>query len=98
VWGAAIASSAHPGNLGNLGNLGNRHRHRLGRHHLHLRRPTWPMRSPMLCGAVKSKGVPATGWMTPVGMRVGLTGVKWSAVRRTTWSRMSPLAWPARLK
>jgi hypothetical protein len=60
--------------------------------------PTWLMRSPMLWGAVKSKGVPATVWMTPVGMSEALTGVKWSALRRTTCLRMLPLPWPARLK
>ena len=49
---------------------------------------------------LKSKGVPATSAISPVGMRAAEMGVYLSALRVTKWSWMesSPLPCPARLK
>src|SRR6516162_9725792 len=56
------------------------------------------MRAPNLSGAVKSRGVPLTGRISPVGIRVLSIGVKRSALTVSTWPSTSPLPCPARLK
>src|SRR6266436_3424012 len=56
------------------------------------------MRAPNFSGAVKSIGVPFTGLISPVGIRVLSIGVKLSALTVITWPSTSPLPCPARLK
>ena len=56
------------------------------------------MRSPMACGWRKSKGVPVTSAISPVGISTESTGVVWLALMVMTWSRIVPLPSPLRLK
>ncbi len=46
----------------------------------------------------KSSGVPATGTIFPVGIRVASVGVYRLALIRSRWLSIEPDAWPARLK
>ena len=39
-----------------------------------IERRTWAMREPMVCGVVKSKGVPSTDATSPVGIDALSTG------------------------
>src|SRR6516225_4980890 len=52
------------------------------------------MRAPNVSGLVKSMGVPLTGLISPVGIRVVSIGVKVSAFTVTKWPSTSPLPWP----
>ena len=56
------------------------------------------IRAPMVCSDVKSKGVPSTGTISPVGMEVSSIGVIVSHDILTFVFRMSPEPLPSRLK